>query len=123
MRDQDQLTVNLSKQTTSVTLLRDPGKTLEYLLATDEEWVSWPKLQEAGIPNPTEAVRVLQEYGAVIDILYKDTVTSKWEIHEDAPHHRYLGWHIEAKQRGVEAVLTDQQNQCFAGRNAGVTRA
>lgn len=113
MRDQDQLTVNLSKQTTSVTLLRDPGKTLEYLLATDEEWVSWPKLQEAGIPNPTEAVRVLQEYGAVIDILYKDTVTSKWEIHEDAPHYRYLGWHIEANSpastasSGVQSMNTE----------------
>jgi len=96
MNKDEKLTVNLSKQTTSVALPRDPGKALRHLMAAEKEWVSWSDLQDVGVINPTEAIFELEKYGAVIKTIIKDTVTSKWDIHLDAPNYKYCGWHFDA---------------------------
>lgn len=147
MDNQTQMTVNLLKQTTSVSVPLDPGRTLQHFQAVELRWVSWPELQGIGVFNPTDAVRVLQEQGAVIEIMHKDMVTSNYQIHEDAPHYRYLGWHIDAnspaststpkssstskelnlnnsamENKGpvVEPPSTGHQTQQIAQRNSGV---
>ena len=123
MRDQDQLTVNLSKKTTSVTVPLDPGRTLQHFQEVETRWVSLPELQGIGVVNPTDAVRVLQEQGAVIEIMYKDMVTSNYQIHEDAPHYRYLGWHIDANSpastvsSGVQSMNTEMHLEGVSNRD------
>lgn len=130
MQNHEQLTVNLSRQTTAVTVPRDPGRTLQHFQAVETRWVSWPELQDAGVSDPADAVRVLKEHGAVIETIYKDTVTSKWEIHEDAPHYKYLGWHIEAnsptstassggQRMNTEMHVKDVSNKDNEGVEAG----
>ena len=95
--DKDQkLTVTLSKRTTSVTLPRDAGKALQYLMAAGGKWISGPELHEVGINDPTNAILELKKLGALIQTIYKDTATPNWELHLDAPNYKYCGWHFNA---------------------------
>jgi hypothetical protein len=96
MNNDNGITVTLSKQTTSVTLPKDPGLALKLFMKVGRKWVSWSELRDAWVINPTDAVRELEKQGALFQKKYKDTVTSNWEVHLDAPHYKYCGWHFEA---------------------------
>ena len=96
MNKDEKLTVTLSKRTTSISLPQDPGKALQQFMAAGNKWISWSELHDAGVAEPTEAVSELEKLGAMFKTMRKDMVTAKWEIHEDAPHYKYCGWHFDA---------------------------
>jgi hypothetical protein len=95
MSKDEQITVTLSKQTTSVTLPQDPGKALRHFMTVGKKWVSWSELQDVWVISPADAVRELEIHGALFQKKYKDAVTSNWEVHLDAPHYKYCGWRID----------------------------
>jgi len=103
---QGNVTVALSSRI-KITLLPDPGRALDHFLATGVKWVSWSELQDMGVDDPEAAVKTLEELGASCQRMYKDMVTSKWEIHEDAPHYRYLGWHFDASS--PESIASSEE--------------
>lgn len=96
MNDHAEVTVPLSSTTTSITLPWDPGRALGHFLANGRRWISWSELQDVGVSDPDTAVRQLEELGASFQRMYKDMATSSWELHEDAPHYKYLGMRLQA---------------------------
>ena len=94
MDEQGNVTVQLSGRTT-ITLPRDPGRALDYFLATGRQWVSWSELYDVGVSDPDAAALYLEELGASFERKYKDMATSNWELHLDAPHYKYLGLRIQ----------------------------
>lgn len=152
MDDQRPMTVTLSKQSNpvTVTLLQQPGRALAHFVTAKKKWVSWSELYDVGVFDPDHAVRELERLGASFQRMYKDMVTSKWTIHEDAPHYKYLGWHMDANtpanilqpkgsrtsmenevknisnvnnKLGVEAPSAGQLHQRIAKRKQGVAHA
>jgi hypothetical protein len=95
MNKDEKLTVVLLKQTTLITLPLDPAKALDHFMEVGKIWASWSQLLDAGVSNPGDAVRALQKQGALIQTMYKHTVTSEWDIHNAAPNYKYCGWHFD----------------------------
>ena len=111
--EQGNVTVTLSSRT-KVTLTRDPGRALDHFLATDRKWVSGSELQDMGVDDPDSAVKTLEELGASFQRMYKDMVTPEWEIHEDAPHYKLLGLHINTTVLGFNAITKERTHDHVA---------
>lgn len=97
MNKKREITVTLSKQTTSITLPNDLAKALQYFKSTRSKWVSWIRLHNAGVSDPAEAILELKKLGALIDITYIEAWVSMRDRYDEAQQYKYCGWHFDAK--------------------------